>query len=130
MSFTMGYQIPIVPAPAGDIAAGAPTFQVGSTYRIRRNDGLPDVEGNIDTDPEGPAANLWVNMRYEGFGTVPTMDINTNSYFFKGEVIVHIPANELGNYTITPEAQGGKRKKKSKKQKRRKTRRSRLTRRR
>ena len=117
--FTMGYHVPVVPAPAAEVAAGSPTFEVGSNYRIRRNDGLPDVEGNIDTDPEGPAANLWVNMRYEGFGTAPTMGINTNSYFFKGELIIYIPVTDLGNYTITPEANGGNRRRHRRKTKHR-----------
>jgi hypothetical protein len=68
-------------------------------------------------------------MRYEGFGTYPEKNVNTNSYFFNGELDIYIPANDLGNYTITPEVEGGKRKKKSRRQKHRKTRRSRLTRR-
>ncbi len=124
--------IPFVPSP---LPAGAVNPFRESEYRIRHNDNEPDVEGNIDTDPEGPPANLWINMRYRGYGTVPMVGINEPRHVFIGEVSMFFTPEELANYTFTDEhplpaaGLGGKRRRHRRKTTR-KTRRSRLTRRR
>jgi hypothetical protein len=132
-------------------AGAVPPFVVNTMYTIRRNDGLPNLEGNID-EPNWQNANLWRQMRYLGYGTVPTSAEHGPLYLFWGEIAKGFTPEELAEHTFTNEATGavvleatvdapppppgmmaGKRRRHRKTKRRhttRKTRRSRLTRRR